>query len=246
MKIPVFSSSPWSLLAIAAGLTFSMAVAAQEAYTTKAVNVRAGPDRGYPLVVWVPGGSTVYVNGCLSDYRWCDVTAGADRGWVYAKNLQYTYQGRPMTIYGNGPTLALPIISFILGSYWNDNYRNRPWYDSQNSWNSWRPGNRPPPGFRPQPQPRPPIIRPDRPRPPQIQPPRPTRPPGTRPSIPERPVLGQPNPVRPSNPGRPAGGQPSPERPVLGQPNPRPQPVPMPKNNGDRSMGPGGGNPQRP
>ena len=83
-------------------------------------------------------------------------------------------------------TLALPIVSFILGSDRNDNYRNRAFYNSQNNWNNWRPGNGPPPaygngygnGFRPQPQrprppiaiqpPRPPIVRPEPPRPPRL------------------------------------------------------------------------------
>lgn len=178
------------VLAILAALTFTSVAVAQEAFTTKAVNVRAGPDRQYPLVVWLPAGSQVFVNGCLDDYRWCDVSAGADRGWVYARNLQYTYQGRPVPIYGNGATLALPIISFIVGSYWNDHYRDRPWYGSYNQWNNWRPGTRPP-VWRPQPPrpprppvvvqpPRPPVVQPPRPRPPVVQPPRPS-PPGTMP-----------------------------------------------------------------
>ena len=184
---------------------FTSVAAAQEAFTVQAVNLRAGPDGGYPLVARVRGGSSVYVNGCLRDYRWCDVTAGSNRGWVYAKNLQYTYQGRPITIYGNGPTLALPIISFILGSYWNDNYQNRPWYGNQNQWNGFRPGYRPqiqpprPPIVRPQP-PRPPIVRPQPPRPPiQILPPRPQPIPMPKPQGQPLPGLGNsmgPAPVR--------------------------------------------------
>ena len=39
--------------------------------------------------------------------------------------------------------MALTIVSFILVSYRNDNYRNRAFYNSQNNWNNWRPGNRP-------------------------------------------------------------------------------------------------------
>jgi uncharacterized protein YraI len=157
--------------------------AAQQAYTTRQVNLRAGPDRGYPLVAYVGPGQSVYVNGCINDYRWCDITAGANRGWAYAKFIEYPYQDRRLPIYGNGPTLALPIVSFILGSYWNDNYRNRPWYGQQNNWNNWRPGNRPPPSygngnrFRPPPQPpRPPIVRPQPPRPPVVERPNPGRP----------------------------------------------------------------------
>ena len=160
---------------IAGVLTTTVLVAsaaAQQAYTTRQVNLRAGPDRGYPQVAYVRAGQTVYVNGCIDDYRWCDITVGSNRGWAYSKFIEYPYQDRRVVIYDNGATLALPIVSFILGSYWNDNYRNRPWYGQQNNWNNWRPGNRPPPGwndgYRLQPQPpRSPVVRPQPPRPPQ-------------------------------------------------------------------------------
>ncbi len=190
------------IVTVSALMLTSVALA-QEAVTVKDVNVRAGPDRGYPLVAWVPGGSTVYVNGCQSDYRWCDVTAGANRGWVYSKNLQYTYQGQPMTIYGNGPTLALPIISFILGSYWNDNYQNRPWYRNQNQWNNFRPGYRP--SIQP---PRPQIVRPQPPRPPvgQPQPPRPLRPPMQIQQPPRQMPPGNVGPARPQPMPKPSEG----------------------------------------
>ncbi len=168
---------------VAGALTTGVLVAtaaAQQAYTTRQVNLRAGPDRAYPQVAYIGAGQSVYVNGCINDYRWCDITAGSNRGWAYAKFIEYPYQDRRLPIYGNGPTLALPIVSFILGSYWNDNYRNRPFYNSQNNWNNWRPGNRPPPSygngyghgnsFRPQPQPsRPPVVRPQPSRPPVVE-----------------------------------------------------------------------------
>ena len=173
---------------IAVMLTTTVLVAsaaAQQAYTTRQVNLRAGPDRGYPQVAYVGAGQPVYVNGCINDYRWCDITAGPNRGWAYAKFIEYPYQNRRVVIYDNGATLALPIVSFILGSYWNDNYRNRPWYGQQNNWNNWRPGNRPPPAygngngygngnrFRPQLQPtRPPVVERPNPGRPHTQPPR--------------------------------------------------------------------------
>ena len=171
---------------IAVTLTTTVLVAsaaAQQAYTTRQVNLRAGPDRGYPQVAYVGAGQSVYVNGCISVYRWCDITAGPNRGWAYAKFIEYPYQNRRVVIYDNGATLAVPIVSFILGSYWNDNYRNRPWYGQQNNWNNWRPGNRPPPAygngygngnrFRPQPQPtRPPVVERPNPGRPHTQPPR--------------------------------------------------------------------------
>ena len=163
---------------VAGALTTTVLIAsaaAQQAFTTRPVDLRAGPDRGYPQVAYIGPNRSVYVNGCLDDYRWCDITAGSNRGWAYSRYIEYPYQNRRLPIYGNGQTLALPIVSFILGNYWNDNYRNRPFYNSQDNWNNWRPGNRPPPtygygngydnGYHPQPQrPRPPIA---------IQPPRP-------------------------------------------------------------------------
>ena len=198
------------LVAVSA-LVFSSVATAQEAVTVKDVNLRAGPDRGYPLVSWIPGGTSVYVNGCLNDYRWCDVTAGYDRGWVYAQNLQYIYQGQPMTIYGNGQSLALPIVSFILGSYWNDNYRNRPFYRNQNQWNSFRPSYRPPnyrpPNYQP-PNYRPPVVRPQPPRPPVMRPQQPGQqmPPGV-----VRPQQPRPPAVRPQRDNLPPGvGRPKP------------------------------------
>ena len=203
-------------LVAASALLLSSVATAQEAVTVKDVNLRAGPDRGYPLVSWIPGGTSVYVNGCLNDYRWCDVTAGYDRGWVYAQNLQYTYQGQPMTIYGNGQSLALPIVTFILGSYWNDNYRNRPFYRNQNQWNSFRPSYRPPnyrpPTYRPPnyqpPNYRPPVVRPQPPRPPVMRPQQPGQqmPPGV-----VRPQQPRPPAVRPQRDNLPPGvGRPKP------------------------------------
>ncbi|MEQ1516436.1 MAG: SH3 domain-containing protein [Usitatibacteraceae bacterium] len=50
--------------------------------TAKDVNLRAGPASDYPVVTRLPRGIDISVEGCLSDYRWCDVVAGPDRGWV--------------------------------------------------------------------------------------------------------------------------------------------------------------------
>ena len=90
------------LTGLIATILLATAASAQQAFTTRTAHVRAGPDRGYPLVATLPPGVSVYVNGCLGNYSWCDVSAGPNRGWVYARQLRYTYQGRPLTIYGNG------------------------------------------------------------------------------------------------------------------------------------------------
>src|SRR3954471_25079429 len=54
-------------------LSVSLAALAQEAYTTRTVNVRAGPDLSYPVVAGLGGGAPVQVFGCLDDWSWCDV-----------------------------------------------------------------------------------------------------------------------------------------------------------------------------
>ena len=66
------------------------------------------------------------VFGCLSDYRWCDVSYGPNRGWVYAGFLSYTYQNRPVVIYQSGSVIGFPIITFSIGTYWDTYYRGRP------------------------------------------------------------------------------------------------------------------------
>jgi uncharacterized protein YraI len=61
---------------IALSLLLPIPVIAQTAFTTQEVNVRAGPDRAFPLVTWLRPGTHVDVIGCTSGWRWCDVVAG--------------------------------------------------------------------------------------------------------------------------------------------------------------------------
>lgn len=107
---------------------------AQNAYTSKPMNVRAGPDRTYPLVAQVGPGAPLDVHGCLSDWSWCDVSFDDNRGWVYAGSLSFVYQGERVPLYSYGPSLGLPIVTFTLGAYWDDYYRGRPWYAQRSSW----------------------------------------------------------------------------------------------------------------
>ena len=142
-------------LAFLAVLLPLSAALAQYAYTTGTVNMRAGPDGSYPLVLRVYPGTQVPVHGCLDDWSWCDVNVGFERGWIYAPYLAYPYQGNNVAIYGFGPSLGLPIVSFTIGPYWDNYYRGRPWWYQRNDW-YYRPPpmHRPPPGGgRPPPPP---------------------------------------------------------------------------------------------
>jgi uncharacterized protein YraI len=156
---------------------------AQTAFTLQAVNLRAGPDRVFPLVTWLQPGTPVNVIGCTSGWRWCDIIAGPNRGWVYSRYLSSFVRG------------GAPIVTFSVGSYWGAHYRGRPWYSSRSAWNNW--GS---PSFRPPP---PPPRRPP-PRPPQARPPNFGPPPGGN-----RPPSGRPpSGGRPPSSGPPSGGRP--------------------------------------
>ena len=129
----------------------STAAVAQNAFTSRPLNVRAGPDRAYPLVARVGPGTPVNVNGCLNDWSWCDVSFDGNRGWAYAPALNYVYQGQQVPLYSYAPALGIPVVTFSLGTYWNQYYRGRPWYGQRTMWMHRRlPEHRRPPGPAPQ------------------------------------------------------------------------------------------------
>jgi uncharacterized protein YraI len=123
-------------LATAAGVLLSATAWAQQAYTTRTANVRAGPDTDFPVVAQLAPGTPVYVDGCLSDYLWCDIDFGAGRGWINTRALQSYYGSRVVPLYGYGATLGLPIVTFSLFNYWDRYYRDRPWYHDRPRWES--------------------------------------------------------------------------------------------------------------
>jgi uncharacterized protein YraI len=128
---------------------------AEMGYVAKAVNLRAGPATEYPIVAMLQAGVAISVEGCLSDYRWCDVVAGPSRGWIYAANIVYPYQGQNVPVLTYGALIGLGIVAFSVGDYWDHHYRASPWYPQRQRWidrPGFRPGDhRPPagPGFRP-------------------------------------------------------------------------------------------------
>lgn len=149
---------------------FPLAVAAQQpALTAKSVNLRAGPDRGYPVVAVLPPSAQVMVEGCMPDYRWCDVSFGYDRGWVYAGNLRYLYQQSYVPLPGIAPLIGIVVLGFALDDYWDHHYHDRPWYPQRRRWErfAYPVHPAPAPHFRPAPRPR--AAEPGRP-PPQPHP----------------------------------------------------------------------------
>ena len=194
---------------------------AQMAYAAKEVHLRAGPAIDYPVVVTLPAGVALDVQACLSDYRWCDVVAGPDRGWVYAANIAYPYRGANVPVLNYGAVIGIGIIAFSLGNYWDSYYVGRPWYPQRPLWL-----HRPPPRLAPQdhrPGPRPGYRPPEGPRPPLpgVRPPGGAHPaqPGARPQREQRP--SPPEHAQPMPPARPMPARPAPggggHRPQRGQ-----------------------------
>lgn len=145
------------LFGVLAFAAFGMA-GAQNAFTSRSMNVRAGPNRGYPLVAQLGAGTPLDVHGCLSDWSWCDLSFDDSRGWIYAGGVSFVYRGERVPLYTYAPSLGLPIITFSLLTYWNDYYRARPWYPQRNTWAH----RRLPPHLRPRGKPRagpPPVPR---------------------------------------------------------------------------------------
>jgi len=214
------------LAAIAAALCLALLPAtasAYDAYAAKDVHLRAGPRRDYPVVAILPRGAPVDVLGCLSDYSWCDVIALGDRGWVYAGNLDFVYQGAPVTVLDYGAVIGIGVVVFVLGDYWDRHYHARPWYPHRDEWI-----HRPRPVQPPLPvRPRPPVVTVPPPMPPPVrrEPPRaappprhvpPPRPPHAAPSPPHAtPPPRHVPPPRSAEPGRPpvvSGDSPKPRK----------------------------------
>ena len=190
--------------------TIPLTVAAQEAHSLKWVNLRAGPARDYPVVARLGPGTPLAVQGCMDGYSWCDVIAPGDaRGWVYAGNIAYPYQSADVPILTYGAMIGFPIVSFVIGDYWGQYYRNRPWYGNQAYRGHSRPG--PQPGMRPPGSPRP-----------FVRPPNAPQPPGMRPPGDQRPPPGHARPPGGAGGGGPGGGHPPngvPNRPPSRPPN---------------------------
>jgi len=101
----------------------------------------------------VPAGAYVEVYGCLPDYTWCDVGIYGSRGWVAATYLQYYWGDQWVYLPAYAPRIGVPIVTFVLGTYWGDHYRHRSWYRERERWERSPPRSLPPPrrspGFHP-------------------------------------------------------------------------------------------------
>jgi uncharacterized protein YraI len=143
-------------LNVVAGLTVALAAMPgfsqpQLAYAAKQVNLRAGPGMEYPVIAILLAGVPVTVQGCVADYRWCDVEAGPSRGWVYGANIVYPYQGANVPVINYGAMIGISVLAFSVASYWDQHYVGRPWYPQRQRWINRPPPPHAPPVHRPAP-----------------------------------------------------------------------------------------------
>ena len=122
-------------LTLVLGLLVAMpGLAGAQTFVNRDVNLRAGPDRVFPVVTWLRAGTRVRVFGCTSGWRWCDVASGRHRSWLSSAFLSSWSQR------------GTPIVTWSIGPYWDMHYRGQPWFGSRSQWDAWgSPAWRPPP-----------------------------------------------------------------------------------------------------
>lgn len=107
---------------------------ARPGFVTTDVHLRAGPSTNFPVVTTIFDGARVHIHGCLHDYKWCDVSWRGDRGWIYARYLQFRYGHHRVRLPRFAARIDLPIVGFSVGRYWHRHYRHRHFYSRRDYW----------------------------------------------------------------------------------------------------------------
>lgn len=124
---------------IAAMLLTPAAALAAPGLVTTSISMRAGPGPAFPVVDRIPGGAHVNIHGCIRGDAWCDVSWAGDRGWVSSRYLDYLYRDRYVYLPDYVDVIDVPIVPFVLDSYWSSYYSGRPWYHRRAYWSGyWR------------------------------------------------------------------------------------------------------------
>lgn len=122
---------------VAALLLAPTAALAAPGIVTVSTGLRAGPGPGFPLVDRVPEGARVNIHGCLRGNAWCDVSFSDDRGWVSSQYLEYLYRNHYVYLPDYVDEIDVPVVPFVLTSYWSSYYAGRPWYRRHAHWNNY-------------------------------------------------------------------------------------------------------------
>jgi uncharacterized protein YraI len=122
---------------VAAMLLLPTAALAAPGIVTASVGMKAGPGEGFPTVDRIPAGARVNIHGCIRGDAWCDVGWSGDRGWVSSEYLQYLYRSHYVYLPDYVDVIDVPIVPFVLSSYWESYYSGRPWFHRRAYWNGY-------------------------------------------------------------------------------------------------------------
>ena len=126
-----------TLFIAAAVLLMPAAALAAPGIVTTTVSLKAGPGAGFPTVDRIPGGARVNIHGCFKGTAWCDVSWSDDRGWVSSRYLQYLHRNRYVYLPDYVDEIDVPVVPFVLTSYWSSHYAGRPWYHRRAHWGGY-------------------------------------------------------------------------------------------------------------
>ncbi|WFU13893.1 SH3 domain-containing protein [Bradyrhizobium sp. CB3481] len=126
-----------ALFIAAAVLLMPAAALAAPGIVTTTVSLKAGPGEGFPTVDRIPGGARVNIHGCFRGKAWCDVSWSDDRGWVSSRYLEYLYRNRYVYLPDYVDEIDVPVVPFVLTSYWSSYYAGRPWYQRRAHWSGY-------------------------------------------------------------------------------------------------------------
>jgi uncharacterized protein YraI len=126
-----------ALFIAATVLLMPAAALAAPGIVTTTVSLKAGPGAGFPTVDRIPGGDRVNIHGCLKGTAWCDVSWSDDRGWVSSQYLEYLYRNRYVYLPDYVDEIDVPVVPFVLTSYWSSHYAGRPWYHRRAYWSGY-------------------------------------------------------------------------------------------------------------
>jgi uncharacterized protein YraI len=109
--------------------------AALEASSFPRIRVLAGPNGDYPIVAHAERGTKADVRGCVEEGTWCEVLTETDRGlldrgWVAASDLNGFSDSPAIDAIRRGNMRDVPVVSYNQTTYWNENYRDQPFYKS--------------------------------------------------------------------------------------------------------------------
>ena len=127
----------FKIVLTAAMLLVPTAALAAPGIVTQSAGLRAGPGDGFPLVDRIPSGERVNVHGCLRGVAWCDVSWSDDRGWVSSQYLEYLYRDSYVYLPDYVDQVDVPIVPFVLSSYWSSYYSGRPWFHRRAYWGNY-------------------------------------------------------------------------------------------------------------